>query len=154
MFLEFERYGCARRLGLIGIDSAGAAAHTGNLNMLVPLGFLFWAAVDFKVNRLLLENDVGNLNAVAELGGGAIGLRHPVELRVARLDHTIGRNRHVLFAYRKIFAYVNKLGVHNPNELHFGAISQLLPVVEIYWLQVRGSVGLGLRLGIRRLGGM
>src|SRR5216684_2352565 len=117
MLLKLQRYGCARRLGLIGIDSAGAAAHAGNLNVLVPLGFLFWAAVDFKVNRLLLENDVGNLDAVADLGGGTVGLRHPEKLRVTGLDHAIGRNDHVLFAYRKILADMNKLSIHDPNEL-------------------------------------
>src|SRR5882724_2964944 len=133
MFLEFERYGCARRLGLIGIDTAGAAAHAGNLNVLVPLSFLFWAAVDFKVNRLLLENDVGNLDAIADLGGGSVGLRHPEKLRVTWLHHAIGRNDHVLFAYGEILAHMDKLSVHHPDQLHFGAIRQVLPVVEIYW---------------------
>jgi hypothetical protein len=47
---------------------------------------------------------------------------------------------------------MNKLSVHHPDQLHSGAISQLLPVVEICRLQVGRSVREWLRLGVRRLG--
>src|ERR1044071_321545 len=152
MLFKLQGKRCARGRRLVWCYPASATTHAGNLYVLIPLGLFLGTAVDFQIDGLLMENDVGDLYAVADSGGGAVGLRHTVKLRVARFHRAINPNHNALIADGEILTHMNELGIHHANELHLGAIIQALPAVKVRRLQMRRQLRHRLGLGVRELG--
>ena len=65
-FIKFQRKRRARGLRLVRVYASGAATHAGNLYVLVPFGFFLGTAIDFQIDGLLMESDVGDLYAIAD----------------------------------------------------------------------------------------